>query len=147
MSESKKKYKTGMFPMVGDLLHLGHLYSLKVAKKCCEKLIVALNVDPTVDNPNKNKPVESPYERWFRLDSCKYVDEIIPYCGEEDLIRVLTTTYYDVRFVGDDHMDNWTGKDYEDEVGIENLIISRRHGESSTSLKDRIVNSNKGDKK
>lgn len=133
-----KKEVIGLFPMVGDLLHLGHLYSLKIAREHCDKLIIALNTDPTIDNPNKNKPVETPYERWFRLTSCKYVDEIIPYCGEQDLMRVLTTTDYDVRFVGDDHKDDWTGKQYEELTGKTYVIISRYHGESSTSLKERV---------
>lgn len=130
---------TGMFPMVGDLLHLGHLYSLREAKQYCGKLIVALNVDPTFDNPNKNKPIETPYERWFRLKSCKYVDEVIPYCGEEDLMRLLTTTTYHIRFVGADHK-TWTGKEYEEKNGIDSMIIERNHGESSTNLRRRIEN-------
>lgn len=129
--------KIGLFPMVADLLHLGHLYSLKTAKECCDKLIVALNVDPTVDNPDKNKPVETVYERWYRLQSTSYVDEVIPYCGEEDLIRLLKTTKYDIRFVGSDHQ-TWTGKDYEDENMISHIIIPRNHNESSSALRKRI---------
>ena len=128
----------GLFPMVGDLLHMGHLYSLKVAKAHCDKLIVALNTDPTVDNKNKNKPIETVYERWVRLMSTKYVDEVIPYCGEEDLMRVLHTTKYDIRFVGADHQ-TWTGKDYEDSVGIHSVIIPRDHNESSTAIRTRIL--------
>ena len=138
MSGEKREPKIGMFPMVGDLLHLGHLYSLKEAKKHCDCLIVALNTDPTVDNPNKNKPIETVYERWYRLKSCKYVDEIITYCGEEDLLRLLTTTDYHIRFIGDDHIGGWTGKEYEDSEGIEPCIIKRAHKESSTNLKERI---------
>ena len=139
MSNKVEDKIVGVFPMVADLLHLGHLYSLREAKKYCDKLIVVLNVDPTVDNPNKNKPIETVYERWFRLGACKYVDEIIPYCGEEDLMRLLTTTDYQIRFIGEDHKDSWTGKDYEDLKGIKAHIIPRRHNESSTNLRERII--------
>ena len=138
-----KNEVVGIFPMVADLLHLGHLYPLKQAKKHCDKLIVVLNVDPTVDNPNKSKPVETVYERWFRLGACRYVDEIIPYCVEEDLMRLLTTTDYQVRFIGSDHKDGWTGDAYEKDMGITPIVIPRYHGESSTNLKDRVVKAKK----
>lgn len=55
--------KIGLFPLVGDLLHTGHLHALEYAKQHCDYLIAALNVDPTVDNPNKQKPIETIYER------------------------------------------------------------------------------------
>lgn len=132
--------RIGLFPMVADLLHVGHLKALEYAKKHCDYLIVALNCDPTIDNPNKHKPIESVYERYVRLDSTKYVDKIIPYCGEFDLLLLLKTTQYDVRFIGEDHKDDWTGKKYEESVGIDAVIVPRQHNESSTNLRERIDN-------
>lgn len=134
--------KVGIFPMVADLLHAGHLKAIEQAKKCCDYLIVALNCDPTWDTSSKNKPIERVYERYVRLDSNKYVDKVIPYSGEEDLLFLLQTTDYQVRFIGSDHKDNWTGKLYEDEHGIDAVHIERSHNLSSTSLRERILNSN-----
>lgn len=131
--------KVGIFPMVADLLHVGHLTALKYAKQHCDKLIVALNCDPTVDNPAKHKPVETVYERYVRLMTCKYVDEVIPYIGEKDLLLLLQTTEYDIRFIGEDHLDSdWTGKEYEHKVGKKFVAVPRDHTASSTELKQRM---------
>lgn len=89
----------GLFPLVGDLLHTGHLCALKEAKEHCDYLIVALNV-----LPDNKSPIESVYERFVRLDSCKYVDKIIPYQGEKDLLLLINTLNYNIRFIGNDHI-------------------------------------------
>lgn len=128
-----KKYKVGLFPMVADLLHAGHLIALKDAKKQCDKLIVALNV-----LPDGKRPLETVYERYTRLVSCKYVDEVIPYQGEKDLLLLLKTTEYDVRFTGQDHLQKWSGKEYEQSQNIDHVVINREHGLSSTELKARL---------
>lgn len=125
--------KIGLFPMVGDLLHIGHLAALKEAKDHCHHLIVALNV-----LPDNKQPVESPYERYMRLASCEFVDEIIPYAGEQDLLLLINTLDYDVRFIGQDHYNDWTGKEIEYNRGIEVYEIKRIPGVSSTDLKKRI---------
>lgn len=136
--------KVGIFPMVGDLLHAGHIAALNGAKRHCDVLVVALNCNPC-DNPNKEKPVESVYERYLRVRSLNAVDVVIPYEGEADLELLLKTTEYHVRFIGEDHakQNYWTGKEYEMTHGIEHHVIGREHGLSSTLLKDRIRNSNK----
>ena len=130
--------KIGLFPLVGDLLHPGHLLALKEAKNNCDYLIIAMNVDPTFDNPNKQKPIETVYERFIRLRCCKYVDDILPYAGEADLLNLLKTTKYDVRFVGADHKDGYTGDEYEKAHKIEQYIIEREHNLSSTLLRSKI---------
>ena len=45
-----------------DLLHGGHIVMLEECKRNCDKLIVGLQTDPSVDRPNKNKPVQSMFE-------------------------------------------------------------------------------------
>lgn len=134
-----KKYKVGLFPMVGDMLHIGHVKALQLAKEQCDKLIVALNCCPLIGNPDKRQPVETIYERYGRLKAIDCVDEVIPYEGEPDLELLLKTTRYDVRFIGEDH-DNWTGSDYESEQGIDYFKIPRAHGMSSTKLAERAYN-------
>ena len=70
-----------------DLLHAGHVTMLKEEKRHCDYLIAALMTDPTIDRPEtKNKPVQSVYERYTQLQAVRYVDEIIVYETEDDLL-------------------------------------------------------------
>lgn len=126
--------KIGIFPMVGDLLHTGHLYALEEAKNQCDYLIVLLNCVP-----DGKQPVETIFERWSRLNFNKEVDEIIPYQGEADLLNVIKTVKHDVRFVGGDYFGkDFTGRDFEENNNIQLCFINRDHGYSSTSLKNKI---------
>ena len=40
-----------------DLLHAGHIEMLREAKNTCDHLIVGLQVDPSIDREEKNKPM------------------------------------------------------------------------------------------
>jgi glycerol-3-phosphate cytidylyltransferase len=68
-----------------DLFHAGHVKMLEEAKQHCDYLIVALQTDPTIDRPEKNKPIQSVVERYIQVNACKWVDEIVPYTTEQDL--------------------------------------------------------------
>ena len=73
-----------------DLLHAGHILMLAEAKSICDYLIVALQMDPSIDRPeSKNKPVQSIVERYVQLSAVKFVDEIIVYQTEKDLEDML----------------------------------------------------------
>ena len=73
-----------------DLFHAGHVTMMKMEKEMCDYLKVALQVDPTIDRPGiKNKPVQSIYERYVQLQGCKYVDEILVYETEADLLNLI----------------------------------------------------------
>ena len=122
-----------------DLLHPGHVSMLKDCKNKCDHLIVGLHTDPTLDRPEKNKPIQSMYERWMQLDACKYVDEIIPYDTEHDLINMMGTLDIHVRFVGSDHVfDEITGQEYCDRQGINIEYTRRLHDYSSSELRGRL---------
>lgn len=108
---------------------------LKEAKTQCDYLIACLQTDPTIDRPEKNKPVQSVFERFVQLDGCKYVDEIVPYATESDLLDILKSYHIDVRFVGEEYREkDFTGKD----LGIPLYYNSRKHTFSSTDLRKRI---------
>lgn len=99
--------RIGIFPMVGDLLHTGHLYAIQEAKANCDYLIVALNCVP-----DSKQPIESIFERWSRLKFNSLVDEIIPYQGESDLYNIILTVPHHIRFVGEDYKGkDFTGRD------------------------------------
>jgi glycerol-3-phosphate cytidylyltransferase len=118
-----------------DLLHAGHMLLFKEAKDNCTHLIVALHRDPSIERPQKNKPVLSVHERKILLEGCKYVDEIAEYDTEAELIHLLKTLSPHVRFLGDDYIDKpFTGK----ELGIRIHYVDRSHGYSSTTVRNRV---------
>jgi glycerol-3-phosphate cytidylyltransferase len=121
-----------------DLLHAGHILMLKEVKKQCHYLVVGLHTDPTIDRPEKNKPIQSIEERRIQLEAVKYVDEIVEYDTEEDLVKLLKEISPEVRFVGEDWKDNpnLTGID----LPIKIVFNTRDHNYSSTELRKRILN-------
>lgn len=131
--------KIGFTSVCGDLLHPGHLAMIQEAAGQCDILIVGLICDPT-DRQYKNKPVESVFERWYRLICCKGVFNVIPLQGEQDLELALEMLDYDVRFVGEEYRDKFfTGKDICERRGIPIVYNRRQHKLSSTSLRERIA--------
>lgn len=132
-----KKLKVGFTASSFDLLHAGHILMLKEAKGYCDYLMVGLQVDPTIDRPNKNKPIQSITERHIQLAAVKYVDEIIMYSSEDDLIQVLKAFPIDVRIIGEDYRGKqFTGHDF----GLHDIIYnSRKHDFSSTNLRQRLA--------
>ena len=123
-----------------DLFHAGHVTMLKMEKQLRDYLIVALQVDPTIDRPGvKNKPVQSVYERYVQLQGCKYVDEILVYETEADLLNLLQTQTIDVRFLSEEYKDrDFTGKQWCIDNGIELHFHIRKHQYSSTELRNRV---------
>lgn len=123
-----------------DLFHAGHVTMLKMEKQLCDYLIVALQVDPTVDRPGiKNKPTQSIYERYVQLQACKYVDEILVYSTEYDLLQLLMTQKIDIRFLSEEYLNrDFTGKQYCIQNGIELHYHKREHNYSSTELRNRV---------
>jgi len=122
-----------------DLLHAGHVLMLQEAKKQCNYLIVGLQLDPSIDRIEKNKPSQSIIERYVQLKGSKFVDEIIPYVLEQDVEDILRSFKIDVRIIGEEYKTiNFTGKDYCIEKGIEIYYNSRNHRFSSTEIKNRL---------
>lgn len=121
-----------------DLLHAGHLIMLKEIRKQCDHLTVALQTDPSIDRPEKHKPIETVEERMIRLQACKYVDKIVTYDTEQDLYNLLKELKPDIRFLGAD----WKGKHFTgDDLPIKVIFNSRNHNYSSSNLISRIRNS------
>lgn len=119
-----------------DLVHAGHVLMFKDAKTACDYLIVGLHEDPSIERPHKNKPVMSLEERRIILEGCKYIDEIVVYQTEDDLLNILKWRNPDIRIIGSDYIGkDFTGKD----AGIPIHYSNRDHGHSSTELRNRIV--------
>jgi glycerol-3-phosphate cytidylyltransferase len=129
--------KIGFTCSTFDLFHAGHLLMLEEAKKQCDYLIVGLQTDPTIDRPKeKNKPIQSVFERWIQVESCKYVDKVIPYATEKELGDILLSYPIDVRILGEEYMEkDFTGM----ELSMEKYFNKRRHSFSTTELRQRVV--------
>jgi glycerol-3-phosphate cytidylyltransferase len=123
-----------------DLFHAGHVTMLKMEKEMCDYLKIALQVDPTVDRPGiKNKPSQSVYERYVQLQGCKYVDEILVYETEADLLNLIKTQTIHIRFLSEEYKDvDFTGKQYCIDNDIELFYHLRKHTYSSTDLRNRV---------
>lgn len=133
--------KVGITCSCFDLFHAGHVKMLQEAKESCDYLIVALQTDPTIDRPNKRKPIQSLVERYIQVKGCKYVDEIVPYQTENELEEIFSSFKIDIRIIGDDYRGReFTAKDICASRGIDIYYNKRDHNFSSTELKDRIKN-------
>ena len=123
-----------------DFFHAGHVKMLEEAKSVCDYLIVGLQLDPSIDRSEKNKPVQSVIERYIQVSSCKYVDEVVPYVREQDLDEILRSFKIDVRIIGEEYRDkDFTGKAYCEQKGIQLYYNSRDHEYSSSGIRKRIT--------
>jgi glycerol-3-phosphate cytidylyltransferase len=131
-----KNKKIGVTFSCWDLLHAGHHIFLKDAKMNCDLLIVGLQTDPTIDRPEKNKPVQTLEEREIQIKSNRYVNFYFIYSTEESLYNSLKELHPNVRFLGDDYIGKqFTGCD----LPIKVIFHPRSdHKYSSTNLRHRI---------
>lgn len=132
--------KVGITFSAFDLLHAGHIKMLEEAKRNCDYLICGLQTDPTIDRPEKNKPVQTVVERYIQLKACKHVDEIVPYATEQDLEDILRAFKIDVRIVGEEYKEvNFTGRALCEENGIDLYFNKRNHRFSSSGLRREVA--------
>ena len=133
--------KIGITFSTFDMLHAGHVAMLSEARKHCDYLICGLQTDPTIDRPDtKNKPIQSIVERQIQLAACRYVDEVVVYQTEQDLIDLLLILPLDVRILGTEYEDkNFTGRNEGAGRGIHVIFNQRDHSFSSSSLRKRVA--------
>jgi len=121
-----------------DLFHAGHVLMLEEAKEVCDYLIVAIQSDPSLDREAKNSPVQSIEEREIQVWGCRYVDEVMIYDREADLVKILDTIDWDIRILGDEYKDRpFTGR----EKYLDKCYFNKRpHSFSSSELRSRVAN-------
>lgn len=137
------KKKVGITASTFDLLHSGHVAMLREAKTVCDYLICALQNDPSVDRPNKNKPIQNIVERQAQLSGIRYVDEILVYNTEDELRDILSMYDIDVKIMGEEYRDiDFTGKDICQKRGIEFYFNKREHRFSTSDLRTRVIKEN-----
>ena len=130
--------KIGITCSTFDLLHAGHVVMLEEAKRHCDYLIAALQVDPTQDRKEKNKPIQSVVERQIQLAAVRFVDEIVVYNTEKELDDIFLTLPINVRIIGEEYKDkDFTAKKICYKRKIEIIYNKRDHSFSTTDLKKR----------
>ena len=123
-----------------DLFHAGHVKMLEEAKNQCDHLIVGFQIDPSIDRPEKNKPVQSVLERFIQIKACKYIDEIVPYVSEQDLLDILSAYKINVRIIGEEYKTiDFTGKNLCKSKKIEIYYNKREHRFSSSGLRKQVM--------
>ena len=128
--------KIGVIEGNFDVIHPGYIQMFNECKKHCTWLIVLLHEDPSIERPEKMKPILSVAERREMLLSLEMIDEIITYSTEHVLYEFIKGIDPDIRFLGDDYIGkDFTGKD----LGTLIHYINRDHGWSTTKYKQLIA--------
>jgi glycerol-3-phosphate cytidylyltransferase len=130
--------KVGFACGVFDMFHAGHVLMLKECKEHCDYLIVALNKAENFSNkinPNKKPPLYNIEERKLILESCKYVDKVLVYNSEEELLELLKSNNISIRFLGEDYRGKpITGSD----LNMKLYYTNRGHGLSTTYYRNKL---------
>lgn len=139
---SQKKF--GIIAGSFDIIHPGYLQLFDEGSRYCDELTIALQTDPTIERPEKLKPIFSYKDRENMLRSIRYIQNVISYTTEEDLTNILKTRKYNVRILGDDYKYRYaTGQEYSQYV----IYVDRSHGWSTTKYKKLIAESLNGENK
>lgn len=119
-----------------DLFHAGHVLMLEEAKSVCDHLTVCIQTDPSIDRKSKNSPVQSLEERQIQVLGCRYVDEVVIYDTEHDLLDILDRLDWDIRILGEEYRDrDFTGR----KQSLDKCYFNKRsHSFSSSELRGRV---------
>ena len=130
-----QKHSNGIIAGNFDIIHPGYILLFNECKENCDHLILLLHEDPSIERPEKLKPILSLDERILILSSLKQIDEIVPYKLESDLLNLIQNMNIDIRFLGDDYYNKeFTGKN----LNIPIHFMNRSHGWSTTKYKQLI---------
>ena len=129
-------YKTGVIAGNFDVIHPGYIKMFKECKSYCQQFIILLHTDPSIERPEKLKPILTKEERTEVLTSIKYIDGIAYYTYEKELVELLKRLSPDIRFLGDDYR----GRTYTGfELDIPVHYLNRDYGWSTTKFKKLIA--------
>jgi len=122
-----------------DILHVGHLHTLKESIQLGDKLIVGLNSDASVSRlKGKERPIVNQLDRSEMLAAFEMVDAVIIFEDDtpEELIQMIKP---DVLCKGGDwSIENIVGGDFVKSYGGQVVSIPFIQGYSSSSLIDKI---------
>ena len=130
------KYNMGVIAGNFDVIHPGYIKMFKECKTYCKQLIVLLHIDPSIERPEKLKPILTKQERTEILTSIKFINGIAYYTYEKELVDLIYRLNPDIRFLGDDYR----GKTYTGfELDVPVHYLNRDHCWSTTKFKKLIA--------
>ena len=147
---SKNRKVIVFTPGTWDMFHVGHLNLIKSAKALGDILIVGIKTDELVFQDRGHHPLMSYSDRAAVLESCKYVDLIVP---EEKIDRdhLLEKIDADILAVGDDWWETKVrGHEYMENNGRRVVYLPYTTSRSSSILRkalNRFYEEQKGDTK
>ena len=136
----KKKLKIGFTNGCFDLLHPGHIHLIHEAKKKCDKLILALNSDQSVQAlKGPTRPLQNQDARAYVLTSLADISAIVIF-DEETPINLIDLLKPDLLIKGADYtIDQVVGADIVLRNGGEVYLAPIQDGHSTTNLVQKIA--------
>ena len=133
-----KQFEIGVIAGNFDVIHPGYVTLFKEMNNFCKNQYILLHDNPTIERPEKLKPILNTEERKEILQHFFTNPVFLTYNTEKELKFLLQSINPDVRFLGSDYIGNtYTG----DDLGILIHWIDRSHGWSTTKFKQNIADS------
>lgn len=133
----ERKIKIGYLSGTFDLFHIGHLNLLKRAKEQCDYLIVGVHPNGAHKGKETFIPLE---ERKLIVKSCKYVDQVVDSCKEDN--EAWRLYHYDKLFVGSDYKGTERFQRYEEyfkDKNVEIVYFPYTKSTTSTQIRELIM--------
>ena len=122
-----------------DVIHPGYVKMFNDINLHVDKIHVLLHVNPSIERPEKLKPLLSVEERTKTLLALKGVTNVSVYYTENELKQLIIDINPEIRFLGDDYVNriDYTGYGLPPKI----VFLERNHGWSTTKFKKLIANS------
>jgi glycerol-3-phosphate cytidylyltransferase len=130
---------TGIIAGNFDVIHPGYIEMFNEMKKHVNEIHVLLHINPSLNRPEKIKPILSVKDRKMTLMALKGITKVSSYNSEEELLKLITFIKPEIRFLGDDYINrtDYTGYGLPPEI----IFLKRDHGWSTTKFKNLIASS------
>ena len=119
-----------------DILHRGHIELFREAKSLGNKLLVAIDSDKRVSElKGPSRPINKQEDRKFILESIKYIDDVVTFDSEDNLINIIKQYEPDIMMVGSDYKDKKViGSSHANKI----VFFERIDGYSTTKVLQNI---------
>ena len=130
---------TGIIAGNFDVIHPGYIEMFNEMKKHVNEIHVLLHIDPSLNRPEKIKPLLSATDRKMTLMALKGITKVSSYNSEEELLKLITFIKPEIRFLGEDYINrtDYTGYGLPPKI----IFLKRDHGWSTTKFKNLIAGS------
>ena len=119
-----------------DIIHAGHIHLLEQAKGFGARLIVGMNSDKSVrELKGPKRPINNEFDRMLVLNAIRYVDEVILFNSEEELLKLIKFLKPHIFVKGADYSENnIVGADFVLSNGGSVELVDLIVGKSTTNL-------------